>query len=126
MAVRSPRREHADQRQLLPVAGLDPHLDAADTHLASERLVGAGAMDLPGVTVARVRHVEAQRQPALTGMAGMIGEAGRALTPIGPAQPGRVAVHGEIWDAAAAESIAEGARVRIVSIEGLRVTVRQE
>jgi membrane-bound serine protease (ClpP class) len=70
--------------------------------------------------------VAAQRQPAVTGAAGMIGESGRALTSIGPATAGRVAVHGEIWDAAADQPIPEGATVRVVAIEGLKVTVRQE
>ncbi len=93
----------------------------------SLRIVLPVALAFAAIAVMLVRlGVAAQRQPAMTGIAGMIGEAGRALTPIAPAHPGRVAVHGEIWDAAAAESIAEGARVRIVSIEGLRVTVRQE
>ena len=37
----------------------------------------------------------------------MIG-AGRALTAIEPGEGGRVATHGEIWTAIAAEPIAEG------------------
>ena len=93
----------------------------------SLRIVLPVALAFTAIAVMLVRlGVAAQRQPAVTGTASMVGEAGRALTPIAPAHPGRVVVHGEIWDAAAAESIAEGARVRIVSIEGLRVTVRQE
>jgi membrane-bound ClpP family serine protease len=37
-----------------------------------------------------------------------------------------VAVHGEIWDATAVQPVAEGARVRIIAIDGLRVTVHPE
>jgi len=93
----------------------------------SLRIVLPVALAFSGIAAMLVRlGVAAQRQPAVTGAAGMVGEIGRALTPIGPAAPGRLAVHGEIWDAAADEPIAEGARVRIVSVEGLRVTVRPE
>jgi membrane-bound serine protease (ClpP class) len=68
----------------------------------------------------------AQRQPAVTGAAGMIGESGQALTAIAPGSPGRVATHGEIWQAKAAEAIPEGARVRVTDVEGLMLTVRMD
>jgi membrane-bound serine protease (ClpP class) len=70
--------------------------------------------------------VRAQRQPAVTGEAGMLGEAGRALTEIGAGRTGRVATHGEIWQAKADETIPEGARVRVVGIDGLTLTVRKD
>jgi membrane-bound serine protease (ClpP class) len=68
--------------------------------------------------------VSAQRAPARGGAAGMIGLVGRALSPIGPQSPGRVAVHGETWQAMADEAIPEGATVRVTNIEGLTLTVR--
>jgi membrane-bound serine protease (ClpP class) len=68
----------------------------------------------------------AQRQPAVTGAAGMIGESGQALTAIAPGSPGRVATHGEIWQAKAAEAIPEGARVRVTDVDGLMLTVRMD
>src|SRR5437762_2299494 len=110
------------------VFGSKIHIDLpAHEFQLSHRLVLPVSLAFTAIAAMLVRlGVSAQRQPVVTGMAGMVGEAGRALTPIGPARPGRVAVHGEIWDAAAPESIAEGAAVRVVSIEGLRVTVRQE
>ena len=93
----------------------------------SLRLVLPVALAFAAIAAMLVRlGVAAQRQPAVTGAAGMIGESGRALTSIGPATAGRVAVHGEIWDAAADQPIPEGAPVRVVAIEGLKVTVRQE
>jgi membrane-bound serine protease (ClpP class) len=93
----------------------------------SLRTVLPVAVAFASIAVMLVRlGVAAQRRPALTGIAGMVGEGGRALTPIGPAQPGRVAVHGEIWDATAVEPIVEGARVRIVAVDGLRVTVHPD
>jgi membrane-bound serine protease (ClpP class) len=93
----------------------------------SLRIVLPVAVAFATIAVMLVRlGVAAQRRPAVTGIAGMIGEAGQAVTPIGPTQPGRVAVHGEIWDATAVQPVAEGARVRIIAIDGLRVTVHPE
>jgi membrane-bound serine protease (ClpP class) len=93
----------------------------------SLRIVLPVAFGFTAIAAMLVRlGVAAQQQPAVTGMAGMIGEGGRALTSIGVTQSGRVAVHGEIWEATAAEPIAEGARIRVVAVAGLRLTVRPE
>jgi membrane-bound serine protease (ClpP class) len=70
--------------------------------------------------------VAARRRPAATGAAGMVGEIGQALTAIGLEQPRRVATHGEIWRAMSAESIPEGAHVRVTSVDGLLLTVRKD
>jgi membrane-bound ClpP family serine protease len=56
----------------------------------------------------------------------MIDEIGQVLTGIEPGQPGRVATHGEIWQAMASEPIPEGARVRVTRVDGLTLTVRKE
>jgi membrane-bound serine protease (ClpP class) len=55
----------------------------------------------------------------------MIDRAGRALTAIASGGEGRVATHGEIWSATAAEPIAEGDRVQVVAVNGLTLTVRR-
>ena len=68
--------------------------------------------------------VASQRQRSVTGVAGMIGEVGLALTAIEPGRSGRVAMHGEIWTAIATEPIAEGRSVCVTSIDGLTLTVR--
>jgi membrane-bound serine protease (ClpP class) len=70
--------------------------------------------------------LSSQRRPAVTGSTGMIGEVGRALTAIGPGSSGRVATHGEIWQASSTEPIPEGARVRVTSVDGLMLAVRQD
>jgi len=70
--------------------------------------------------------VASQQRPAVTGVAGMIGEVGRALTDIGPLSPGRVATHGEIWEATSEEPIAKGARVRVTRVDGLQLAVRKD
>jgi membrane-bound serine protease (ClpP class) len=68
--------------------------------------------------------VGAQRQHATTGVQGMVGERGRALSSFGASRPGRVATHGEIWQAVASEEIAEGAPVEVLSVDGLTLRVR--
>ena len=80
-----------------------------------------------GIAIFLVRlAVTAQRRPPVTGPAAMIGEAGRALTAIDPAQGGRVLTHGEIWQAIAAEPIPEGAALRVTDVTGLRLVVRKD
>ena len=69
--------------------------------------------------------VQSQRRRAVTGDAGMLGERGRALTPIGSGRSGRVSTHGEIWNARAEEPIAEGDEVVVTAVQGLELTVRR-
>ena len=78
-----------------------------------------------GVLLVRL-GLAAQRRPAVTGASGMVGQIAVALTDLGPAAPGRVAVQGESWRATAADTIPEGARVRITDIDGLTLTVRKD
>ena len=84
-------------------------------------MVGLGA-----VTALLVRlGVRAQMMQPVTGRAGMIEEVGKALSPLGPGSPGRVSAHGEIWAATSEDEINEGDPVRVVSIDGMRLTVRR-
>ena len=93
----------------------------------SLRVVLPVVLGFAGIAVFLVRlGVASQQRPAVTGVAGMIGEVGRALTDIGPLAPGRVATHGEIWDATSEEPIAEGARVRVTRVDGLQLAVRKD
>ena len=82
---------------------------------------------LAGIAVFLVRlAVASARGQPVTGVAGMMGEVGYALTAIEPGKAGRVSTHGEIWTAVAREPIAEGDRLRITHVDGLTVTVRKE
>jgi membrane-bound serine protease (ClpP class) len=65
--------------------------------------------------------LRAHRERVVTGTEAMIGEVGIARTPLGP--EGTVFVHGELWNATARAPIAEGSRVRVSAVDGLRVTV---
>ena len=91
------------------------------------RVIVPTVLTTAGVLVFLVRlAVQAQRQKAVTGDSGMIGEAGRALTSIDPGGTGRVQTHGEIWTATASEPITAGDVVRVEWVEGLLLTVRPE
>ena len=93
----------------------------------SLRVVLPVVVGFTGIAVFLVRlGITAQRQPAATGASAMIGEAGQVSSAIAPGHAGRVATHGEIWHATSAESIPEGATVRISHVDGLLLTVRRE
>ena len=80
-----------------------------------------------GITMFLVRlAVNAQRQKPVTGDQGMVGETGQALTGIAPGGVGRVATHGEIWQAVAENAIAAGEPIRVTRVDGLTLTVRKE
>ena len=68
--------------------------------------------------------VKAQRRRATTGDAGMLDEIGVALCAIEAGGAGRVAVHGEIWNATSDESVAKGDEVRVAAVHGLKLAVR--
>ncbi len=65
--------------------------------------------------------VRARRNKVETGREGMIGEIGAAITALEP--EGKVFVHGEYWDAVSSLPAPAGARVRVVAMEKLKLTV---
>lgn len=65
--------------------------------------------------------VKAQMRRPATGEEGMIGQTGRALTPVH--EEGRVFVKGEYWNAVSPVHIEEGASVRVTGVRGLKVEV---
>jgi len=68
-----------------------------------------------------------QRRPAYSGREALIGERGIAKTDVGG--EGTVLVEGELWRASAtdpASPIGAGQPVRVVSVDGLHLTVRGE
>ena len=92
----------------------------------SLRIVLPVVLGLAAISILLIRlGVTAQRQPAVTGEAGMIGESGVVVTAIAPGRPGRVTTHGEIWHAEASEAIPAGTQVSVTSVHGLTVTVRR-
>jgi membrane-bound serine protease (ClpP class) len=67
--------------------------------------------------------LNAQARPPTTGAEGLIGAEGRTREPLATDTPGHIDVHGEIWRARSRASVPAGARVRIVAIDGLTLTV---
>ncbi len=65
--------------------------------------------------------LRARRRAVVSGSEQMIGSTGRVVAWEG--QSGRIRVHGEMWNAAAARGFAPGDPVRVVHREGLRLTV---
>ncbi len=67
------------------------------------------------------KGVSALRKRPVTGIEGLLGEVGTALTPI--SKTGKVFIHGEIWNAWSDEEIEEGEEVEVVEVDGLRIKV---
>jgi len=65
--------------------------------------------------------LRARASKVATGAAGMIDEIGIAHTALAPS--GKVFVHGELWDAMSSTAVEAGARIRVVSVEGLTLKV---
>lgn len=66
--------------------------------------------------------IKAHRRRSVSGRDGMIGEAGTARTDLSPA--GTVFVHGELWEAVAAEPVRAGDKVKVLAVlEGLKLKV---
>ena len=78
------------------------------------------ALFLSGVTYLAVKAV--RRRPT-TGPEGLVGERGRAITPVGP-RGGQVFVHGEIWQAESEEEIPAGEEVVVEQVLGFKLKVR--
>ncbi len=68
--------------------------------------------------------IRAQRRKPTTGVQGLVGETGEALTDLNP--EGRVQLHGEIWNAVALQpGIERGSKVTVEKVENLTLTVRK-
>lgn len=70
------------------------------------------------------RAAQARREPQRAGDLGLIGEKGRALSPVGR-EGGEVFVHGERWRAIAPRPIADGGAVVVRGIDGLTLHVEE-
>jgi membrane-bound serine protease (ClpP class) len=88
------------------------------------RLATALGVTLPFalITVFLMRLVIiSHRRKSATGIEGMIDEIGIALTNING--EGKVRVHGEIWQASSGAPIAEGERIKVLAVDGMRIRV---
>jgi membrane-bound serine protease (ClpP class) len=103
---------------LILVDSPEPYLQISRSVIAATVLVCASVISLVLFFVVRV-----QKTRFVSGLEGMIGERGQAVTALDPR--GRVYVHGEYWDAHAEETIASGSEIEIVRSEAnLKLLVR--
>jgi membrane-bound serine protease (ClpP class) len=93
----------------------------------SLRLILPVVLGMSAILLFLVRlAVLSQRRRSVTGASGMVGERGTVLMQIPAGGEGRISAHGEIWIARSADQLDPGARIRIVAVEGLTVTVRRD
>lgn len=67
---------------------------------------------------------KAQRMRPGTGVDALVGAQAESLAPLGPQQPGQVAVRGEIWRALSDVPVPAGCSLRVVRVTGLTLHVR--
>ena len=67
--------------------------------------------------------IRVHRGKIRSGRDGLIGEAGKSLTPISPR--GKVFIHGEIWNARSEDPIAKNTEVEAVKIDGMVIWVKK-
>jgi membrane-bound serine protease (ClpP class) len=68
--------------------------------------------------------IRAQLRKPTTGIEGMVGERGEAISDLNP--EGQVTVHGEIWNASSSEGkIKRGTTIIVEQVHNLRLTVRR-
>ena len=84
-------------------------------------VTGAVTLSLIMALLAR-RAWTVRRQPATTGVEGLVGEQGTVRKVM--ANGYKVFVHGELWRAESDDSLAEGDTVDIVAVRGLTLTLR--
>jgi membrane-bound serine protease (ClpP class) len=69
------------------------------------------------------RAVNARLKKPTTGMEGLMGEVGIASTPIAP--EGKVAIHGEFWNATSDGSVEKGEKVQVIGVKNLKLNVKR-
>ena len=69
--------------------------------------------------------IRAYQKKPQTGDQGILGEIGRVRESIRPETPGKVFVHGEIWNARSEEILETGTIVEVVGIDHLLLTVKK-
>lgn len=102
--------------------------DTADSTLSLDPSIVAAAAATLGLFSLYVGLLvlRSQRTPSMLGGESLIGQIADVRSRLVPGErAGRVLVHGELWSADADEVIEVGSRVRVVGVDGLRVSVRK-
>ncbi len=91
---------------------------------ASLRLIVAVGITIGLVALALGRlGLKAQFRRVATGSEGLLDELGLVSSGITVGAPGKVRLHGEIWNAEAEVAVPEGYRVRVVQVDGMTLRV---
>jgi membrane-bound serine protease (ClpP class) len=69
------------------------------------------------------KAIRARLTKPTTGMEGLIGEIGKASTPIAP--EGKISVHGEFWNVVSDEKIEAGEKVQVIGVMNLKLKVKK-
>ncbi len=69
------------------------------------------------------KAIKARLTKPTTGMEGLIGEIGKASTPIAP--EGKVSIHGEFWDVISDQNIERGEKVQVIGVTNLKLKVKK-
>jgi membrane-bound serine protease (ClpP class) len=67
--------------------------------------------------------LKAQMRRGVTGKEGMVGEMGQAVTDIH--ETGKIFIIGEYWNASSDKPVEKGKRIKVISVEGLKVKVEE-
>ena len=97
--------------------------DAPFLRISLSIIIPAALLTAAFFTFLLTLALKAQRRVAVSGAEGLINLIGTAQGPIEPT--GKVFVHGEIWNALSSEPIQPGEKVRVVKMEGLKLTVEK-
>lgn len=98
--------------------------DADPALQASLRLVVAIGITIGLLALALGRlALKAQFRRVATGSEGLLDELGMVSSGIAVGAPGKVRLHGEIWNAEADVAVAEGDRVRVLQVDGMTLHV---
>lgn len=69
--------------------------------------------------------VRSTRHRALSGLESLVGERGEVVKGIDAGRPGKVYVHGELWNASAHEVLAKGTEVTVTGVDGMMLKVKR-
>ncbi len=67
--------------------------------------------------------IKARLAKPTTGMEGLMGEVGTAVTPIAP--EGKASIHGEFWNVFSDQPIAQGDKVQVIAVINLKLKVKK-
>ncbi len=86
-------------------------------------IIPAVAVSAAFFAFAITKAVKARLAKPTTGIEGMIGETGIAVTSIAP--EGKVSIHGEFWNVISDQNIEKGDKVKVIGVENLKLKVKK-